>query len=90
MNTLEDHLEVLFQTVMAARANYTIWWIYKHERPKYIDVLNTYIEFFRVGIHANFVAMLMALYKLGDPRETLPALKPSLQKPRMSHLSRQR
>lgn len=65
---VDRHLEELLQTVKAARANYDIWWAYKKDRPKYVDVLNEYLEFFRVSIHAHFVAMLMALYKIYDKR----------------------
>jgi hypothetical protein len=67
-SSIDQHLEELLQTVKAARANYDIWWAYKKDRPKYVDVLNEYLEFFRVSIHAHFVAMLMALYKLYDKR----------------------
>jgi AbiU2 len=69
VNTFDEHLEELVQTANVAELNYKIWWIYKHERPEYVEVLNRYLGFFRVSLHAHFVSMLMALYKLGDPRQ---------------------
>ena len=70
MDTLDEQLDELVQSMMTARANYDIWWIYKNDtdRQKYINALNEFPEFFRVGIHAHFVAMIMALYKLYDKR----------------------
>ena len=67
MNTFDEHLEELVQTANVAELNYKIWWIYKHEPPAYGAIFNRYLGFFRVSRHAHFVAMLMALYKLGDP-----------------------
>jgi hypothetical protein len=75
MNTFDEHLEELVQTANVAELNYKIWWIYKHERPAYVGVMNTYLGFFRASIYAHFVAMLMALYKLGDPRPDSASLK---------------
>lgn len=69
--SFDRHLEELVQTVKAGRANFDIWWVYKNgqDRNKYLEVLNYYLEFFRVSIHAHWVAMLMALYKLYDKRK---------------------
>jgi hypothetical protein len=59
-------LNELFQTIQRAHACHEIWWVYKNniDRPKYIDVLNAYKFFFRISLHANFVAMLMNISKL--------------------------
>jgi hypothetical protein len=69
--SFDKHLEELLQTVKAARANFDIWWVYKNDqdRNKYVETLNNYLMFFRVSIHAHWVAMLMALYKLYDLRK---------------------
>lgn len=75
MTTFDEHLEELLQTANVAELNYRIWWIYKHERPDHVEVLNRYLGFFRVSIHAHFVATLMALYKLGDPRSDSASVK---------------
>ena len=47
-----------------------IWWIYKSKdtRPKYIDTMIDYVSFFETSIHAHFVAMILALYRLYETR----------------------
>jgi hypothetical protein len=45
---------------------FDIWWICsEHDsRNNYIDIMNYYVMFFRTSINANFVALLIALYKM--------------------------
>lgn len=66
----KKYLDELLHTVFVARANYEIWWIYKNaeDRKRYYDILDCYLGFFRTGIHAHFVAMIIALYKLFEKR----------------------
>lgn len=33
-------VENLKHSVIVANANYEIWWIYKKDRPRYVDLLN--------------------------------------------------
>ena len=66
----ETHIHELRQAVSWATLNYEIWWVYKSEetRPRYVDTMNRYNMFFRVSIHAHFVALLMALYRIYETR----------------------
>jgi hypothetical protein len=63
---INDHLDDLRHTISVAEINYQIWWIYKGRdtRPKYVETMNEYLEFFQASIHAHFVACLVALYRL--------------------------
>lgn len=75
----------------AAEQNFEIWWIYKSvdTRPKYIDAMNQYVGFFRVSIHAHFVACVIALYRFFEKRRdtvTFPNLLKSLSDPDRKNL----
>ena len=62
---IKKYLDELKNTVVSADLNYQIWWVYKGPlRKKYVDVLNNYLHFFKVSIHAHFVALIIALYRL--------------------------
>lgn len=69
--TVDQYISDLRQTVNAAQLNFDIWWAYKSSdtRPVYIDVLNRYPQFFQTSLHAHFVALLTALYRLYEKRE---------------------
>jgi hypothetical protein len=69
--TVEQYISDLRQTINAAQLNFDIWWTYKSSetRPLYIDVLNRYPQFFQTSIHAHFVALLIALYRLYEKRD---------------------
>jgi hypothetical protein len=66
--TFDEKLEELFQDLMRARDTYEAWWNLKNEevRPKYVEAMNRYSEYFIVALHSHFVAMLMALFRLYD------------------------
>lgn len=68
---VDQYISDLRQTVNAAQLNFDIWWAYKSSdtRPVYIDVLNRYPQFFQTSLHAHFVALLIALYRLYEKRE---------------------
>ncbi len=79
MNAFDEHLEELLQTVLEARANFDIWWIYANNETcsQYGDVFDTYSEFFRISRQAHFVTSVIALYRLYDKRSdvlSIPAL----------------
>jgi hypothetical protein len=63
-------IKELQDAATAAGLNYEIWWVFKSSdtRPKYIDVLNGYLGYFSVAIHAHFVATLVALYRIYETR----------------------
>jgi hypothetical protein len=64
------YISELRHTIKVASWNYEIWWIYSYQesRNKYIKVLNNYTLFFQTSIHAHFVALVVALYRLFETR----------------------
>lgn len=67
----DAYISDLQQTVTAAGLNYEVWWTYKNEdnRPEFVDAMNGYTVFFQTSIHAHFVALLVALYRLYETPE---------------------
>jgi len=67
---IQKYIDDLRHTIMVAGLNYEVWWTYKEResRKKYVDTMNHYTMFFQVSIHAHFVAMLVALYRLYETR----------------------
>ena len=67
---VECHIKNLWDTVISAEHNHDIWWIYKSKdtRQKFLDTMNQYLSFFEASIHAHFVAMIIALYRLYETR----------------------
>ena len=67
---IQRYITELRDTVTVAGLNYEIWWIYKEKnsRKKYVDTMNGYTMFFQTSIHAHFVALLVALYRLYEKR----------------------
>ena len=67
----ETYIRELRQAVNWAALNYEIWWVYKSEetRPQYVETMNRYVIFFRTSIHAHFVALLSALYRIYETRK---------------------
>jgi hypothetical protein len=67
---IDRYIKSIQDTIIAAEHNHDIWWIYKSRdtRPKFIDVMNVYLAFFQTSIHAHFVAMIIALYRLYETR----------------------
>jgi hypothetical protein len=71
MSEIDRYIEELRDTVRVAWLNYEIWWVYKSTdtRPEYLDTMNRYTLFFQTSIHAHFVALLVALYRLFETRD---------------------
>lgn len=67
---LPTYVDELRRACTTAALNYEIWWVYRsaETRPVYVDVMNHYPLFFQTSIHAHFVAMLVALYRLYEKR----------------------
>ena len=61
-----SYIRELRQTITQAGVNYEVWWVFKSEdtRREYIDAMNKYTIFFETSLHAHFVAMIVALYRL--------------------------
>lgn len=71
MSQVRAHLDELKGAIANASDCYGVWWVLKGSdtRPKYNDVLNKYLGFFLANIHAQFVAYVVALYRLLETRK---------------------
>ncbi|HWQ94275.1 MAG TPA: hypothetical protein VN418_02080 [Gammaproteobacteria bacterium] len=67
---LDERLGVAAQLVKRARISYDIWWFYEgaDTRPRILDTMNVYSEFFRFDTHAHFVSMVIHLAGLFESR----------------------
>ena len=67
---LATYIEELRHVVVVAMQNFDIWWVYKQrqDRARYIGVLNAYPSFFQTSLHAHFVALIVALYRVYETR----------------------
>jgi hypothetical protein len=89
----EQDLNRVKDALVAASEHYNIWWIYKNEddRPKYVNVMNRYLGFFRTSISAQFTALLLtlskALEKGTDSNISLHVLVKSAEKNNLIELS---
>jgi len=71
MNDLiRNSIKELQQAITVSELNYEIWWVYKakESRKRYEDILYKYPIFFKMSLHAHFVAMLVSLYRLYETR----------------------
>ena len=81
---IDNYISELCHTTIVAWLNYEIWWVYKSKdtRPVYVDVMNKYPLFFQTSIHAHFVALVVALYRLYETRDdtfNIPSLLKTLR-----------
>ncbi|MCP3957381.1 MAG: hypothetical protein GY719_05975 [bacterium] len=67
---LDEKLRIIGQLVTRARIYFDIWWLYEgaDTRPKYLEAMNKFPEFFRFDSHAHFVALVMYLSQLTESR----------------------
>lgn len=67
---VDRRLEIAGQLVVRTRIFYDIWWLYEgaDTRPKIIDTMNEYSEFFRFDPHAHFVSLIVHLAGLFENR----------------------
>ncbi|MCW7073999.1 MAG: hypothetical protein OCU20_09050 [Methanophagales archaeon] len=70
-NKILQNVKELQNALTVAGLNYEIWWIYKEKesRERFVDTLNAYPLFFQTSLHAHFVAMIIALYRLFETRK---------------------
>ena len=70
-NEIQENVSELQHAIIVAGLNYEIWWTYKEKecRKRYVAILNTYPLFFQTSLHAHFVAMIVALYRLYETRK---------------------
>jgi len=67
-NKYKREFSEIASLLVDAYQHYEIWWIYKHDREKYVDIMNKYLLFFSASISAHFIAMLMSISCLIDER----------------------
>jgi len=67
---IDGYIKDLRHTITVAALNYDIWRAYTSEdcRPLYVQTMNSYSPFFQTSLHAHFVALLVALYRLYEKR----------------------
>ncbi len=65
-----QHINEIQHAIVVAGLNYDIWWTYKVKkyRAMLLDADGTYPLFFKTSLHAHFVAMIVALYRLFETR----------------------
>ncbi len=81
---ISNYVEELRLTMIGAGLNYDIWRVYTNPdtRKEYLRTMNRYPLFFTNSIHAHFVAMLVALYRVYETRPdtyNIPALLKHVQ-----------
>ncbi len=66
----DETVKELQNSAIAAGFHHEIWWVFrsKDTRPKYLEVMNRYLTFFRAAISAHFIAMLVCLYRVYETR----------------------
>ena len=69
--SLREHLAGVHQLLIRASLNHQIWWTYKSKdtRPVYVKTMNEYLTFFSCGIHAHFLAYVVAMYAMYETRK---------------------
>lgn len=65
----EKILQDLLESIIAAKAHYQTWWALANEaRPKFVPVMNQFVDFFIATQDAHFNSMVMNLACLFDKR----------------------
>jgi len=82
---IEKIIRELQHAIKVAKLNHEIWWVYKEKSShmRFVDVLKKYPRYFETSLHAHFVAMIISLYRLYEPRKdtmNLPQLGRLLKK----------
>jgi hypothetical protein len=85
MNKIKSYIENLRHTIMVASLNFDVHRVLTSDqtRPLYVDIMNSYSDFFATSIHAHFVAMIVALYRFYEKRKdtyNIPSLLILLKK----------
>jgi|GEM_PF-1262925 len=65
-----EEVDIAGHLAVRARIYLDIWWVYEGvpTRSKYLMVMSQFSEFYRFDSHAHFVAMVMYLSQLFEPR----------------------
>jgi hypothetical protein len=65
---IDRYIGELQQTMIVAVVNYDIWRVFTDTRSKYAEAMEIYNQFFRTSIHAHFVALVIAVYRLYETK----------------------
>jgi hypothetical protein len=76
---INTYIDDIRHAATVAELNYEIWWVYKGKRADIVNILNTYEMFFQTSIHAHFVALLVALYRIYEKRKDTINIKELLK-----------
>jgi hypothetical protein len=70
MDKIKLYIENLHYTIVVASLNFDVYRDLTSDktRPQYVDIMNAYLDFFEASIHAHFVAVVVALYRLYEKR----------------------
>ena len=70
-NKVDKYIEGLHHTLNVAEYNHEIWWTYKEKkyRKLFLSAEEDYPLFFQTSLHAHFIAMVVALYRLFETRD---------------------
>lgn len=71
----EKILQDLLESIIVAKAHYQTWWALANEaRPKFIPIMNQFVDFFITTQDAHFNSMIMNLAHLFDTRRDASTL----------------
>lgn len=68
--SMDERINIAAQLIKRARIFYDVWWFYESvdTRPKILDTMNRYSEFFRFDTHAHFISLVIHLAGLFETR----------------------
>jgi hypothetical protein len=89
MTNLETKLDILVQITLRARCFFEFWWVYEGAptRPKYLDAMNQYSEFFRFDTHAHQVAYTIYLCQIFESKLNTLNIRGLLKEAKARNLS---
>jgi hypothetical protein len=72
-----ERLKSAETALIVARASFDIWWLYasNETRPRYLDVMNDYPDFFRYDEEGHFRNAVVTLWTLFDGRRDTVTLR---------------
>lgn len=63
---IADDMDIAAQLALRARTHLDLWWEYEgaDSRPQHVEIMNTFVDFFRFDSHAHFLSAVMYLAQL--------------------------
>jgi len=86
---IDKYIYELRQTISVASLHYEVWWVFKDKGvcQEYIKTANQYSLFFKTTIQANFVATVIALYRIYETRTDTYNIKELFKRLKRSRFS---